>query len=237
LLLPQGCPRFADVIEKSMPYLPEYKVLPKKNLLLKVAVGFTLALLASLFFDQRVAQFFRQKDMEQVWLSARNITNVGLSIHYFVASILLYVIARWVKRGWMSARALARDLFFSLLGSGLFLHIVKSLIGRQRPHISPDSAAHVFHPFTFNWDFQSLPSGHSQVMFTVATVLSFYMPRGRWIFYLIATFFALTRVVTYDHFLGDVIAGATVGHVGASLTLHAIYRWQNRKPVARPNHV
>jgi membrane-associated phospholipid phosphatase len=227
------------VLKIRMSKLPELTDLSCKKLWLRALIGFSLAFLAFAFLDQPVAQFFRQKDMEQVWLIARNITNAGLSIHYFVASILIYVTARWFKPAWIGARAFARDLFFALTASGLFLHVVKSVIGRQRPHVSVDSAAHIFHPFTLNWDFESLPSGHSQVMFTVATVASFYAPRGRPIFYTLATFFALTRVVTYDHFLGDVIAGATVGHLGALLTIYGIHRRLRQrearsKPAAAP---
>lgn len=203
-----------------MLYLTAVPSLPRKRILVTFLIALLLAAISASFLDQRLSLFFARPDLIKVWLAAREITNVGLSIHYFVGSILIYVISRWWLRRFTELRAWSRDFFFALVTSGIAVNIIKIIIGRQRPHISEDAAPLVFHPFTFNWDFQSFPSGHSQVMLTVATMMAFGFPRLKWLFYALGIFFALTRVVTRDHFLSDVIMGGTIGY---ATTLAAVY--------------
>ena len=78
------------------------------------------------------------------------------------------------------------------------------------------------------WDYHSFVSGHSQVMFTVATMFSLAFPKLRWFFVSIAAFFAFTRVVIHDHFLSDIIGGAVVGVVGSMTATYWVHLWLNR---------
>lgn len=201
---------------------------PTRRVLTVVVIGLVLALISALTLDQSISLYFKQPELEPVWLFARNITNAGLSEHYFVLSLVLYVFAKWVRPQFVQTRIWARDLFFALITSGIFVHIVKFCVGRQRPHKSVDFDPYVFQPFTTHWDFHSFASGHTQVMFTVATMFAVAFPRARWVFFTIAAFFGFTRVIIHDHFLSDVIGGAVVGYVGATTALYLVARWQNR---------
>jgi membrane-associated phospholipid phosphatase len=207
-----------------MIYLSSEPYLPRKKMMLVALTAVLAAVLSVLFIDQNLSLFFKRPELMRVWLFAREITNVGLSIHYFVGSILIYVVSRWWLHHFTQLRAWSRDFFFSLVCSGVLLHVVKVIVGRQRPHISEMADAHVFHPFTLNWDFQSFPSGHAQVMLTVATMMSFGFPKGKWLFFALGIFFAFTRVVTRDHFLSDVIMGGTVGYLGSLLAVYYLHR-------------
>ncbi len=202
---------------------------PKRKILTASLLGFSLIILAALTLDQNLSLYFKRPELGAIWLMARAITNVGLGEHYFLAAVLLYIFARWVRPKYSRLREWSRDFFFALTISGIFLLVVKFCVGRQRPHISPDFNPFVFHPFTLNWDFQSFASGHAQVMFTVATMLSLAMPKAKWFFFIVAAFFGFTRVIIHDHFLSDVIGGATIGYIGTLTALYWVRLWQTRR--------
>lgn len=204
---------------------------PTRRVLTVLVIGMALALISALTLDQSVSLYFKQPELEPVWLFARNITNAGLSEHYFALALILYVFAKWVRPQFVQTRIWARNFFFALIVSGIFVHIVKFCFGRQRPHKSEVFDPYVFHPFTTHWDFHSFASGHTQVMFTVATMFAVAFPRARWVFFAIAAFFGFTRVIIHDHFLSDVIGGAVVGYIGATTALYWVSRWQNRSSV------
>ncbi|GEM_PF-6512447 len=120
-----------------------------------------------------------------------------------------------------SLYAWGKKLFFSLILSGLAVHVVKFVLGRLRPYIEPGCQSDQFNMFTTNYQFQSFPSGHSQVSFTVATFFAFYLSSFKinglfkktiiFSFYLLSAILAFTRVVTKDHFLSDVVMGSFLG--------------------------
>lgn len=179
-----------------------------------------------LLLDQDLTTLFKDDDLK--WKIAREITNVGLFENYFVPAFILWagaqILLKWNKtknRHRMQYIATqATWLMYCLLFSGLWTHIFKFLIGRQRPKISPAFDPYIFQPFTAHWDFHSLPSGHSQVMFTVATFLAFVLPKYKYGFYSVAFIMAFTRVMTRDHFYSDVLMGLAVGHLASVVLLY-----------------
>jgi membrane-associated phospholipid phosphatase len=56
-----------------------------------------------------------------------------------------------------------------------------------------------------------MPSSHVMVAFAGATALARLFPRARFIGYLLAAGCALTRVLTVQHYLSDVVAAAALG--------------------------
>lgn len=110
--------------------------------------------------------------------------------------------------------------FISLIASGLMVHLLKFIFGRKRPYHALDSFGlsgicqpDVFEPFNLHYTFHSLPSGHSQLIFSVVTVMSFYLKSIflKSLFFSFAFIVALMRVGTRDHFLSDVLMGSLVG--------------------------
>lgn len=182
-----------------------------------------------LFVDQPLTMQF--KDDDWLWLLAREVTHIGLFTNYFIPAFLVWfgaqVILRWNKtKNRERIKLIATQalwLMYCLLFSGLWTHILKFTFGRQRPKISPDFAPFEFYPINTHWDFHSLPSGHSQVVFTVATFLAFLFPRFKYGFYIVAFIMAFTRVMTRDHFFSDVLAGLAVGHIATTVTLYWLY--------------
>jgi membrane-associated phospholipid phosphatase len=111
-------------------------------------------------------------------------------------------------------------MFLSFLVSGALVLTLKAIFGRCRPYFSPDYAPLNFNPLTLDWNFQSYPSGHTQVGFTLAAFLSILFPRRSTLFFTLAAIIGLSRVVLEKHYLGDVIAGAYVGILGTYITWH-----------------
>lgn len=89
----------------------------------------------------------------------------------------------------------------------------KNIIRRQRP----DASATPFHyalPFS-KAKYNSFPSAHSSIAFTLATAFALEFPDKKWVApvaYSIASFTALSRVYNNRHWASDVLVGAALGH-------------------------
>lgn len=111
-----------------------------------------------------------------------------------------------------NARITGRILLEALAASGITVQILKILIGRSRPY--KDNGNTFFKPFNSNNDFNSLPSGHTIIAFTVSTVLSeridnIYASLG---LYGLAALTAYQRIYTDNHWFTDTVVGAVLGY-------------------------
>jgi membrane-associated phospholipid phosphatase len=203
----------------------------KKNLLIISLAGLTLSAFSMLVVDQSLSQFFANPDFEAFRLAAREITEIGRSEHWFALPIIILIIGFLYKSDLQMQKNLRNWSLHFLAGqlvSGAILHIIKFTVGRQRPHVSLQNEALVFSPFNFDPHWQSFPSGHAQTLFCAAVFISLLWPRKRSLIFLLATLLTLTRVVILQHFLGDVLGGATIGVVGSLLSLNLVTKWRPR---------
>ena len=58
---------------------------------------------------------------------------------------------------------------------------------------------------------QSMPSGHAATSFAGAVVLTYLLPRGAPLFFLLAAAVAVSRVYVGVHYVSDVLVGASLG--------------------------
>ncbi|AFY03269.1 phosphatase PAP2 family protein [Bdellovibrio bacteriovorus] len=206
---------------------------PKKLIrhILKVTlIALALAGLALVFVDQQASLYFAEQEVKGlIRAPARILTDIALSEYYFVGSLLVWIFCKWIgpRLSFLQThldrvdyyRRWALNFFVALIVAGVITHIIKFTVGRQRPHKTPDFDPYVFDHFTTHWHWHSFSSGHSQVIFTVATMLSVAFPRFKWFWIPFAMLICLTRVVVHDHFVSDIIFGACVGYVGTLLAL------------------
>jgi len=209
--------------------------LPKlrKHLIVVNIISLALAVLSFYLWDQPVALYFGRPDLRWFYFVNRTLTDLGLSEYYFAAAILTWAISLYVAPRFHNfhqrhsakidyARRWGLNFLLAQIFAGLIVLVLKFSVGRQRPHITPDFNPTVFAPFNAHWDFQSFPSGHSQVMFTAATMMSIAFPRASWLWLLCALIICFTRVVCHDHFVSDTIFGAAIGYTGTLLALYYI---------------
>lgn len=197
-----------------------------------------LAIVASfLYLDLRAANLFNQQELQRIYYYSREITNIGYSIHYFLLALLCLLFSKFIYPRsnyfqskisiYRNDRLLKWSIFsmksFFLIGVGL--NILKYIIGRLRPHASPDFENMNFEMFNFHSHWHSFPSGHSQVLFTAATLALLIWPKFRYLFLFLAGLLAMTRITIHQHFLSDMIAGALIGHLA---TLWLYFYWPHR---------
>src|SRR4029077_9008464 len=112
---------------------------------------------------------------------------------------------------------LAAYLFLAIALSGIANDIIKELVGRPRPLVNPQE----LRPFYFGYAYQSFPSGHAAVAFAIGFAGPALLPRFAWLFLLLATVVASTRIILNVHHLGDVIASALLALVIVRLLTRA----------------
>jgi undecaprenyl-diphosphatase len=106
-------------------------------------------------------------------------------------------------------------LFLAIGMPGLFVAVVKGMIGRARPLVEGGSHPFLFKPFTWHWAFASLPSGHATTAFSVLVSFGSLFPRARALLWAYALAILVSRIMVTAHYPSDVLAGAVVGTIGA----------------------
>jgi membrane-associated phospholipid phosphatase len=107
----------------------------------------------------------------------------------------------------------------SLIVADQFRQSLGDLFGRYWPetwHDNPSligTGAYGFHPFQVGDDVGSFPSGHSARIVGFASVFWLAMPRTRWVCIMLAVPMLVALVGMDYHFVGDVIAGSTLGGI------------------------
>ncbi len=182
------------------------------------------------YLDQIIFLHFKKTDSEPIRYYAREITNIGLSGHYLVIALIIitahrYVLPKLKKNKFSTSMAFelkewAWFIIKSILIIGIPLNLLKFSFGRQRPHVESDFNNMVFDFFNLNQHYHSFPSGHSQVLFSLATMAYLKWPQKSYLFFLLAIPLAFTRAAIEQHWLSDVIAGSCLGYIGVLWVYH-----------------
>jgi membrane-associated phospholipid phosphatase len=179
-------------------------------------------LLVMAFVDAAVAHGVTHTPNWIVW-PFQQITDFGLSGWFLWPLGLLFLalsalpdrLTRFSQAVLAAVMVRIGFLFLAIGVPGLFVSIVKRMIGRARPlaagHIDPFA----FAPFIWRADYASLPSGHATTVFSVLVAFGTFWPRARTALLLYALAISVSRVMVLAHYPSDVVAGAVVGTVGA----------------------
>ena len=107
-----------------------------------------------------------------------------------------------------------------LIVADQFRESLGDLCGRYWPetwhHNNPSligTGAYGFHPFEVGDDTGSFPSGHAARILAFFTVFWLAMPRGHWLYAILAAPMCIALVAMNYHFVGDVIAGSVIGGI------------------------
>jgi len=111
----------------------------------------------------------------------------------------------------------AKKIAIELLQAGLYSEIVTTVLkiafGRERP-VSTQHAF-TYHPFTvFDYNFQSMPSGHTTSAFALSTIMSRHAHSTalKILAYIPAGFTMFSRIYQHKHWLSDEILAAAIGY-------------------------
>ena len=107
---------------------------------------------------------------------------------------------------------------------GLFAQILKHSLGRPRPRHMDKGPWEIGPSFESGYD--SFPSGHASASFAVATVLAYYFPKGKFLWFGLAAFSGICRVTKGSHFPTDVLGGLLLGIVTGLGVIYAKSQWK-----------
>ncbi|MAN79826.1 MAG: hypothetical protein CMM77_11210 [Rhodospirillaceae bacterium] len=197
--------------------------------------GFIIAAAASAlamaFVDEAAARFFRDAfDADQRRFFGHTVGALGKPEFYFAAAALTaaacWVLRRRVAEGGERLRgAMHAALFviFSIAAAGVLVNLLKFVIGRMRPRELLENGLAGFLPFNTDFGMNSFPSGHSQMVWSLAVSLFLIFPRLWPILFTFAAAVAASRFLASVHFVSDVVMGSYIGAVVPLLLKHYIY--------------
>lgn len=121
-----------------------------------------------------------------------------------VAALLIF----WIyKQRAKAAKTIVLLVLSVALSDMLCYRVLKPHFNRSRPQASGVEARLLTEKHTG----LSFPSNHAANNFAAANTLAYVMPSFAWLWFLIATLIAYSRVYVGVHFPLDVVAGASVG--------------------------
>ena len=187
---------------------------------------------ASMFVFDAAASHWARHEPDWVRGAFEKITNFGLSGWFLIpfAAVVLGLAAvaspalSRMSQGVLTALAARFGFLFLAIGvPGLFVAIVKRLIGRARPYVGAGGHDDPFAYLPFVWrpEYASMPSGHATTAVSAAIAIGAIWPRTRVVMWLYALVIMASRVLVLAHHPSDVIAGALTGAAGAYL----VRRW------------
>ncbi|MDT8287902.1 MAG: phosphatase PAP2 family protein [Elusimicrobiales bacterium] len=187
--------------------------------------------LAMAFLDLPAARFLRdnldagQRHFFGHWMGA-----LGKPEVYFAAAAVAALACWGLRRrlttgGERLGRAMHGALFviFSVASAGILVNLLKFMIGRIRPREFLDHGVTGFIPFNTDFGMNSFPSGHSQMVWSLAVALFLIFPRLWPLLFTFAAAVAASRFLASVHFVSDVVMGSYIGAVVPLLLKHYLY--------------
>ncbi|MPY22793.1 phosphatase PAP2 family protein [Shewanella psychropiezotolerans] len=138
----------------------------------------------------------------------------------------IFIIGVLIKRSRERFSSLIINLIATIVLASLLRVSAKMAFGRTWPETwvndNPswiNDGVEAFHPFAQGVAYNSFPSGHALFTFSLATVLWYHFPRLRpvWLACMLGVF--IGQLGQNYHFLGDLLAGATLGTLIAHMVI------------------
>jgi undecaprenyl-diphosphatase len=182
--------------------------------LIVMAIALAVIRFSAFYLDRPIAWAIRSVPP---WLSdlAEWMTRFGRGDVYLVPLAVVLLLLLYASRVLAVERRRAAARFWawvtlfvglSVALSGLLNDVIKLIVGRPRPTTGPLENQ----PFTFDYAYQSFPSGHTAVAFGLALSLGLLWPRSRLPLLVFALAVAASRVILHSHYPADVLGGALV---------------------------
>lgn len=180
-----------------------------------------LVVLGIAIVDEPLARWLKQYNATALRDIFGFVTLFGEATYYLIVSFVLFVVfmalARWRAPRFRRAAYQALFVFAAMVAATVPVNLLKIAIGRARPRLLFREDLTGFYPFSFEYDYWSLPSGHSATIVGVMMALYFLWPRFRHFFLAGAALVCASRVIITTHYFADVVAGIYVAFIGVLL--------------------
>lgn len=205
----------------------------KWRLLVFVTVIVLAMVVAGIYwFDKPLYIWFRNFDCGLFKLFERLFDAWVWLLVFGVLTLIVYL-RKVVKAGnvkflsWFNAKNFMLNMkttnvfliFSGILCASVVGEILKVCIGRFRPVFYDALGITGFHPFSFDWAFNSMPSGHAFATFAGLVMVGMLKPKYKWLTWGGAIVIGLSRIAIGAHWPTDVLLGAFIGMVMADLVL------------------
>ncbi len=179
--------------------------------------GYLLGILATLvsiaFLDRAVATFAYEHQLRGSFFE---VLTWSADLLHVITALLLFAC---IKKTWRQRVAgIVSTLFIALSLVWAVRLFAKFAFGRTWPDTwinnNPSwlqNGIEGFFPFTGSKAYSAFPSGHALVTFALATVFWQTLPKYRWLWSLSCLSLMAGMLGQYYHYLGDLLAGATLG--------------------------
>ena len=214
-----------------------------KKILIAGLITVILCITGVLFFDKPVYLFLRNFDWSgwvfidkifdsKIWLLLFGIISAVIFIKNIIKSkynfkknikqFNLKVVFNKIKE--ISKHNYAFLVFCSVFVSGVISAVLKFGFGRQRPIFYEALDQTGFYPFTHEWAFNSMPSGHTAASFAGLVMIGLLFPKFKWVTWTLAIIIGASRICHGLHFPSDIILGAFIGMFTADLVKSLFYK-------------
>lgn len=215
--------------------VPVHTALARRYPLVTGFVWVALACLIAAAWIDRPLALYLKAHVQGAWKGFWTIvTDIGLGWPWYVLAVAvlarcaLGMMAAHMDQAWRYWRDTARVWLVFLVvlaGSGLLVTVIKHAVGRLRPVWLFREDLYGAAPLAFQSAANSFPSGHSQTIWAVMTMLMAMYPRHWPTWVALATLTAASRLFVTVHFLSDVLMGSFIGIACAVLA----GRWAARR--------
>lgn len=181
-------------------------------------------------YDCRLWHIFDSVFQAEIWIA----TSLIVLVVFYIKKILVENVKYRNNKGKVCLKTFIIDVinkiknsyaffvFISVVSASLIAQILKVVIGRARPIFYEALNITGFFPFTADWAFNSMPSGHTAVSFAGLVMLGLLAPKIKWFTWSLAIIIAFSRICYGAHWPTDVIVGAFIGMVTADLVKHVL---------------
>lgn len=206
----------------SQPHRTEARRRLARHTLPTFAVAAVLIMVLMIWFDAQEIALMPPRGTASLW-PVRILTDFGKD-NYVLLLLAVPLLAVALVAPAMSGPAERRllaiglRLQFMLLAVSVPLvvgELVKWTAGRGRPFVGGHANAFNFAPFAATEAHASFPSAHAITAFALALAIAAIWPRWRGLMIAYALLIAATRLLLLAHHPSDVVAGATIGIIGA----------------------
>ncbi len=201
--------------------MAEYRSLLNRTLV-AIAVCAVAVVVCYYFVDRPVAFFVHRHQIAR-FEELRWLTEPPPLMQSWAPLLLVGLAVRRAFGPWQRWQSTLFLACVCVIVTDQFRQSLGDLCGRDWPETWHDNnpsligtGAYGFHPFQVGDDIGSFPSGHAARIAAFAAVFWFAMPRGRWLYAILALPMLVALVAMDYHFVGDVVAGTVLGTLVAA---------------------